>query len=137
MAAVPEVAVAGVGVAQSCALTAKLNVPAELGVPLMTPVPAFCVMPVGSAPLAMVQLVYPGLAHVVPPVAQFIIGWLYVVDPAVVAGSPAATTVNEDEGATQLPRQKSGRIPVRGSQVGFAERNRRLVVIERTCHVLD
>ena len=57
-------AVCGVGLALSVTVTVKLNVPAVVGVPSITPVTASRVRPVGSAPTVMLQ-VY----GVVPPVA--------------------------------------------------------------------
>jgi hypothetical protein len=49
------VAVSGVGVSLSVAVTVKLNVPAAVGVPLMVPSVPSGAKPVGKAPLVNVH----------------------------------------------------------------------------------
>jgi hypothetical protein len=75
-------AVCGVGAVESITLTVKLNVPAVVGVPEITPVDAAKLNPAGSIPALTLQLY-----GVVPPLACNVV--VYAV-PTVPPGSDAA-----------------------------------------------
>jgi hypothetical protein len=62
------VAVCRVGAVESVTLTAKLNVPAVVGVPEIVPLAAAIVRPAGNVPELMLQLY-----GVVPPLAANIV----------------------------------------------------------------
>jgi hypothetical protein len=90
-------AVCGVGAVESVTLAVKLNVPAVVGVPEITPVDAARLNPAGSVPALTLQLY-----GVVPPLACNVV--VYAV-PTVLPGSAAVVSVSElvGDGARPVP----------------------------------
>src|SRR5580704_17159468 len=89
----------------SLTVTLKLEVPATVGVPLITPLEAFSDKPAGSVPVLTVQLLYGG----VPPVAcSVVFGYAAPTMPlgrevvVMVGGAAAGLTTNVTGSTTGL-----------------------------------